>query len=111
MHSANEPIANFEKPALPIAHLDGFRTVRGAIEGAFSSGRVTDFLKSLGRGSLRIRDFESILDRGLLGSSTRTTYVQLGDGDRGQLREFYLAILEQVAPEIRQKFFKLYAYY
>ena len=111
MHSANEPIANFEKPVLPIVQLDGFRTVRGAIEGAFSSGRVADFLKSLGRGSLRIRDFEAILHRDLLGSSIRATYVQLGDGDQGQLREFYLAILEQVSPELRQKFFKLYAYY
>jgi hypothetical protein len=35
----------------------------------------------------------------------------LGNADQGQIREFYLASLEKVAPEVRQRFFKLYAYY
>ena len=38
-------------------------------------------------------------------------YQQLGNADQGQIREFYLASLERVPPELRQKFFKLYAYY
>ena len=33
------------------------------------------------------------------------------NGDQGQIREFYLASLERVAPELRTEFFKLYAYY
>jgi len=37
--------------------------------------------------------------------------LKLGNADQGQIREFYLASLERVTPELRQKFFKLYAYY
>ena len=52
-----------------------------------------------------------VLNQGLLGGDTRNQYNQLGNADRGQIREFYLASLEQVSPELREKFFKLYAYY
>ena len=38
-------------------------------------------------------------------------YKLLGNADQGQIREFYLASLERVAPDTREKFFKLYAYY
>ena len=68
------------------------------------------FLKSLERAGLRIRDFESS-SQGQAGSSTEAEYDRLGNGDQGQIRELYLASLEQVAPELREKFFKLYAYY
>jgi hypothetical protein len=47
----------------------------------------------------------------LLGQATIAEYGRLGNSDQGQIREFYLASLERVAPELRQKFFKLYAYY
>ena len=60
---------------------------------------------------LRIRHFEDVLGRGLLGVSTRGEYSTLANGDQGQIREFYLASLEQISPELRKKFFKLYAYY
>ncbi len=68
-------------------------------------------MKSLTGSTIRIRDFESVLGRGLLGDGTRAKYEGLGDADQGQIREFYLASLEHVAPEVREKFFKLYAYY
>ncbi len=70
-----------------------------------------DFLKSVERAGLRIRDFEAVLKAGKLGASTAAEYGQLENVDQGQIREFYLASLEKVAPELRQKFFKLYAYY
>jgi hypothetical protein len=63
------------------------------------------------RFGLRIRDFELVLREGILGASTQAEYNRLGNGDQGQIREFYLASLEHVAPELRTKFFKLYAYY
>ena len=85
--------------------------MRTAIEAAFSSSRVAGFMKSLERGGVRIRHFESVLEKELLGGSTRADYGQLSTGDQGQIREFYLASLERVLPELRQKFFKLYAYY
>ena len=101
----------YQQPVLPISDPQTFNAVKGAIEASFSSVRVADFLKSLERSKLRIRDFEDVLGKGNLGASTAAEYNRLGDADQGQIRELYLASLEQVAPELREKFFKLYAYY
>ena len=43
-------------------------------------------------------------------AATAAEYGSLTNGDQGQIREFYLASLEQVSPELRSRFFKLYAY-
>jgi hypothetical protein len=101
----------YQQPVLPISDPQTFSAVKNAIESSFSAGHVADFLKSLERSKLRIRDFEDVLGKGNLGSATAAAYSRLGDGDQGQIRELYLASLEQVAPELREKFFKLYAYY
>jgi hypothetical protein len=103
--------AGYQQAVLEIANPQTFGAVRGAIEMAFSAARVADFLKSVERGGLRIRDFEAVLKSGNLGASTKAEYGQLVNVDQGQIREFYLASLETVAPELRTKFFKLYAYY
>ena len=47
----------------------------------------------------------------LLGKLTRAQYSALENADQGQIREFYLASLEKVSVELRNRFFKLYAYY
>ena len=52
-----------------------------------------------------------MLNAGKLGVSTTDAYNKLTDGDQGQIREFYLASLEKVAPSLRYRYFKLYAYY
>ncbi len=109
--TATPAIGNFDQPVLPISDPQAYGAVRSAIEGSFSSANVAKFLKSLERGGMRIRDFEAVLAKGLLGADTKAEYGSLGNGDQGQIREFYLASLEQVAPELRDKFFKLYAYY
>ena len=101
----------YEKPELAVVDPHAFDAVKKAIVTAFSSGQVVDFFKSLSRAGLRVRDFESVLNQGSLGGDTIAEYNRLGNADQGQIREFYLASLEQVAPEIREKFFKLYAYY
>jgi hypothetical protein len=100
-----------QQAELPVADPKAFSAVRSAIETAFSSATVKDFLKSLERASLRIRDFEALLAKGKLGASTAAEYNTLGNGDQGQIREFYLATLEKVPADLRAKFFKLYAYY
>ena len=103
--------ATYQQPVLPIADPQIFGAVKSAIEFSFSSGHVADFLKSLERSKLRIRDFETVLGKGVLGEATTAEYKRLGNSDQGQIRELYLASLERVAPELREKFFKLYAYY
>ncbi|HEY0161557.1 MAG TPA: hypothetical protein VGB69_02660 [Edaphobacter sp.] len=100
-----------EQPVLPIADPVAFGAVKTAIDSAFSTGKVADFLRSLDRQGVRIRDFEDVLKKGLLGKQTAAAYASIPDGDQGQIRELYLASLERVAPELRQKFFRLYAYY
>ena len=100
-----------EQAVIPVADPEAFGAVRSAIETAFSSAKVEDFLKSLQRAGLRIRGFELVLRKGLLGSSAAAGYGRLGNSDQGQIREFYLASLEKVAPALRAKFSKLYAYY
>jgi hypothetical protein len=101
----------YEKPELIVADPPVFNAVKAAIESALSSSRAEEFFKSLSRAGLRVRDLEEVLKQGLLGAGTAAEYNRLGNGDQGQIREFYLASLEQVAPELREKFFKLYAYY
>ena len=107
----SEPIGNFEQPVLAITDPQSFGIVRTAIEGSFSSARVVDFLKSIAKASMRIRDFESVIRKGLLGKSVDAEYAKLGNGDQGQIREYYLDSLERVPAELRERFFKLYAYY
>ena len=100
-----------EQPVLPIADPVAFGAVKTAIETSFSSAKVRDFLRSLDRSGIRVREFEEVLNKGLLGPKTAGEYRKLPDGDQGQIREFYLASLEKVAPELRQQFFRLYSYY
>ena len=109
--SVTPAVGNFEQPVLAIVDPQAYGEVKAAIESAFSAERVGGFMKSLTGSTIRIRDFESVLGRGLLGNGTKAKYESLGNADQGQIREFYLASLEHVAPEVREKFFKLYAYY
>ena len=101
----------FEQPALAVIDPQSYNAVHSTIADVFSTGQVSEFLRSLDRRSLRIRDFEAVLHNGLLGTETKVRYDRLENADQGQIREFYLASLERVSPELRQKFFKLYAYY
>jgi hypothetical protein len=100
-----------EQAVLHIADPEPFGALKAAIDASFSSGKVAEFLKTLDRSGVRVRDFQAVLSKGLLGKSVIAEYGRLGSSDQGQLRELYLASLERVAPELRQRFFKLYAYY
>ena len=103
--------ALYERPALEPQDVATFNVVKGDIETSFAPGQVTKFLESLTRTGLRIREFESVASAGKLGMHTAPLYAKLPAGDQGQIRELYLAKLEQVDPALRKKYFKLYAYY
>ncbi len=100
-----------EQPLLTVADPLRYQAVKSAIHEAFSPPQAAAFLKSVERAGLRIRDYEAVLGRGLVGDAARAAYDSLGNSDQGQLREFYLASLERIPPILRDKFFKLYAYY
>jgi hypothetical protein len=103
--------ALYERPPVAIADPGTFGEVSEAIQNSFAAGNVDRFLKSLQRGGLRIREFEQVLRSGKLGSTAAGLYDRLTAGDQGRIRELYLAALEQVDLALRDKYFRLYAYY
>ena len=104
-------LSMFEKPVLGVEDAASYDVVRSAIQSALSSNAAARFLKQLEAQRLRVRDFESVLAKGLLGQEAVAAYGRLGDLDRGQIRELYLESIEHVAPELRAKHLKVYAYY
>ena len=103
--------ALYERPVMSILDQPTFQAVKAAIENSFRSQDVAKFLRSVEQSGLRIRNFEAVLTAGKLGSETSAQYAKLSSGDQGQIREYYLASLEQVDLSLRDKYFKLYAYY
>ncbi|HTX41090.1 MAG TPA: hypothetical protein VMD25_04625 [Acidobacteriaceae bacterium] len=101
----------FEQAAIAIQDEATFGAVRHAMDEAFSSPQVERFLRRVAGARLRVRQFEAVLAHGFLGAQAQQGYAALGDADRGQVREQYLRRVEQVAPEVRHKFFRLYASY
>ena len=101
----------FEQPVLAVTDPQTFAAVKGAIESSFSSGQVAKFLRSLERSKMRIRDFEGILNRGLLGKESIALYNALPVSDQGLTRERYLRLVEKVPADLRQRYLKAYAYY
>ena len=85
---------------------------------AFAPGDVGDYLKRVRRAGSRIRDFESVLAKDLLqppdeagAEKAGRLYQALSVRDRAGIKEFYLLKAEEVGPEMRAKFQKLYGYY
>jgi hypothetical protein len=101
----------FEQAVIPIQNEKTFTEVRQALDDAFAPARVPAFLGKVAGAKLRVRQFEAVLARGFLGAQAQKSYAALGDADRGQIREQYLRRVEQVAPDVRQKYFRLYAGY
>ena len=101
----------FEQAALQVQDEKTFAVVREALDEAFAPEQVAKFLRRVEGAKLRIRQFESVLAHGFLGPQAQASYAALGDADRGQIREQYLRHVEKVAPEVRQRYFKLYTQY
>ena len=101
----------YEQAAIPVDNEPVFGALKQSIDNAFCSVQVGEFLRSLQRKQIRIRHFEDVLASGLLGPNAAKQYSELGNGDQGMIREHYLSTLEKVDPELRQRFFKVYAYY
>ncbi len=101
----------FEQAVLPIQDEATFSKVHASLHTTFAAPHIANFLKALSRAKLRARQFEAILASGLFGAETSGLYAALGDSDRGHVREQYLSMVEKVAPELRTRFLKVYAYY
>jgi hypothetical protein len=101
----------FEQAAIAVQDEQGFARLRALIDALFDARDVEVFLNRVRRSKLRIRDFEGILGRGLLGKEAIALYQALPVSDQGLTRERYLRLVEAVPLELRQRYFKAYAYY
>jgi len=114
-------VASFEQAVIKVEKESEFEELKSAIVRAFAPDKVETFLRQLKKQSLRVRDWDAVLAKELLGKIDETLmhsgktagqlYEQLTVSDRAQIREFYLFQVEEVDPNLRAKFHKIYQYY
>jgi hypothetical protein len=101
----------FEQAAISVQDDKNYAALHTQIDAAFKPSDVEVFLNRVIRTKLRIRDFESVLNRELLGKEAIALYKALPVSDQGLTRERYLRLVEQVPADLRQRYLKAYAYY
>ena len=101
----------FEQAIIAVQDEKGYAELHKLIEAAFDVRDVDVFLDRVTRKKLRIRDFESVLKRGFFGKQAIDLYEALPVSDQGLTRERYLRLVEAVPQELRERYFKAYAYY
>ena len=111
----------YEQAAIKVEKVKEFEELKSAIVRVFQPETAEKFLKQAKRNDLRIRDLEAALAKGILekvdevlaksAKSGQGLYQSLTLSDQAQMREFYLSKLEEVGPNLRAKFQKLYRYY
>ncbi len=113
--------ALFEQAGIKIQNEQDYSTLKSAVARLLAPVQLEKFLKKLDSKGIRIREWEKVLDKKVIealddnfrvsGKSAKQLYEGLPVTDQGQMREFYLTRIEEVDPEIRQKYHKLYSYY
>ena len=101
----------FEQAAIAVKDEQEYAQLHALIDAAFDARDVEVFLDRVIESKLRIRDFEGILARGLLGKEAMALYAGLPVSDQALTRERYLRLVEAVPLELRQRYLKVYAYY
>jgi hypothetical protein len=101
----------FEQAAISVQDDKTYAALHAQIDAAFKASDVEVFLNHVIRQKLRIRDFETVLSRGLLGKEAIALYEALPVSDQGLTRERYLRLVEAVPGDLRQRYLKAYAYY
>ena len=101
----------FEQAAIAVRDEQGFAKLHQLIDAAFDVRDVELLLSKVSRAKVRIRDYEEVLRRGYLGKEAIALYQALPVSDQALTRERYLRLVEKVPVELRQRYFKAYAYY
>ena len=101
----------FEQAGIAVQDEQQYGKLHGLIDAAFDPRDVEVFLTRVTKSKLRIRDYETILRKGFLGKEAVGLYQGLPVSDQGLTRERYLRLVEAVAPALRQRYLKAYAYY
>jgi len=101
----------FEQAGIAVQDEKVYAQLHTLIDAAFDLRDVEVLLSRALRYKLRIRNFEGVLERGLLGKEAIALYKALPVSDQGLTRERYLRLVEAVPLELRQRYFRAYAYY
>ena len=110
----------FEQATIKVEKEQEFGELKSAITRAFSPESVQKLLKRVASAGLRVRDFDLVLAKGVFeqvegalakGQRAQEVYAALTLSDKAQIKEFYLFKVEEVGPELRAKFQKIYQYY
>ena len=101
----------FDQAVIAVRDEQGYARLHALIDAAFDARDVEVFLERVTKARLRIRDYESVLKRGLLGKEAIALYEALPVSDQGLTRERFLRLVEKVPEELRQRYFRAYAYY
>jgi hypothetical protein len=101
----------FEQAAIAVKDQQTYSRLHDLVDAAFDPRDVEVLLNRVVRARFPIRDFESVLQRGLLGQEAIRLYAALPVSDQGLTRERYLRLVEKVPGELRQRYLKAYAYY
>jgi len=119
--SAEFMTTGFEQAGIKIEKQAEFAALKESVERVLSAPAIEKFFKKLDKNNVRIREFETVLAKRLIeqvdenlaksGKSAQALYEALSMTDKGQMREFYLTKIEEVNPEIRARFQKIYRYY
>ena len=107
----------FEQAAIKVEKEKEFEELKAAINRAFAPESVQKYLRRVASAGLRIRDFDGVLTKRVLERATgsaqiaKDLYTALSVTDQAQMKEFYLFKIEEVGPELRAKYQKIYQYY
>jgi hypothetical protein len=101
----------FEQATIAVRDEQSYKRLHALIDAAFDARDVEVFLVRVRKAGLRVRDYESVIARGLLGKEAPELYAALPVSDQGLTRERYLRLVEKVPVELRQRYLKVYAYY
>jgi hypothetical protein len=101
----------FEQAAIAVRDEQSYKRLHALIDAAFDARDVEVFLVRVRKAGLRLRDYEGVLKRGLLGREAPELYAALPVSDQGLTRERYLRLVEKVPVELRQRYLKVFAYY
>ena len=101
----------FEQAAIAVTDRQGYAQLHALLDAAFDARDVEVFLNRVSKAKLRVRDYEGVLQRGLLGKEAIGLYQALPVSDQALTRERYLRLVEAVPLELRQRYLKVYAYY
>jgi hypothetical protein len=111
----------FQQAPIPVRKTEDFEQLKAAIERVFGATAVGKFYSRLESKGVGAREFEKIVNSGLLelvdatlarsGKTAREIWQSLELSDQALMREFYLEKVEQVDPATRHKYRKVYRYY